>query len=96
MLTRDMCSQQSGHTSTSSPSSFERKLKVEKKAESMAVHHPCKVIHNDETALLDELLEVSGARPTPRARAQHSVMLWRWRRRLPLGLASQGQPQPLG
>ena len=35
-------------------------LKVEKKAEEMAVHHPCKVIHNDETALLDELLEVSG------------------------------------
>ena len=24
------------------------------------MHHPCKVIHNDETALLDELLEVSG------------------------------------
>lgn len=38
----------------------EGKLIVEKKAESMAVHHPCKVIHNDETALLDELLEVSG------------------------------------
>ena len=38
------------------------KLKVEKKAESMAVHHPCKVIHNDETALLDELLEVSGVK----------------------------------
>jgi Fe-S oxidoreductase len=35
-------------------------LQVEKKAEEMAVHHPCKVIHNDETALLDELLEVSG------------------------------------
>ena len=40
----------------------EGKLEVEKKAESMAVHHPCKVIHNDETALLDELLEVSGVK----------------------------------
>ena len=38
------------------------KLKVEAKAEEMAVHHPCKVIHNDETALLDELLEVSGVK----------------------------------
>lgn len=36
------------------------KLSVEKKSESMAVHHPCKMIHNDESALLDELLEVSG------------------------------------
>ena len=36
------------------------KLTVEKKTESMAVHHPCKVIHNDETSILDELLEVSG------------------------------------
>ena len=36
------------------------KLAVEKKSESMAVHHPCKMIHNDESALLDELLEVSG------------------------------------
>ena len=36
------------------------KLTVEKKTESMAVHHPCKVIHNDETDLLNELLEVSG------------------------------------
>jgi Fe-S oxidoreductase len=36
------------------------KLTVEKKTESMAVHHPCKMIHNDETAMLDELLEVSG------------------------------------
>ena len=38
------------------------KLTVEAKAEEMAVHHPCKVIHNDETALLDELLEVSGVK----------------------------------
>jgi Fe-S oxidoreductase len=36
------------------------RLAVEKKSESMAVHHPCKMIHNDESALLDELLEVSG------------------------------------
>jgi len=36
------------------------KLAVEKKTESMAVHHPCKMIHNDESAMLDELLEVSG------------------------------------
>ena len=36
------------------------KLTVEKKTESMAVHHPCKMIHNDESAMLDELLEVSG------------------------------------
>ena len=38
----------------------EGKLKVEPKAEEMAVHHPCKMIHNDETKLLDELLEISG------------------------------------
>ncbi|MEC9391322.1 MAG: (Fe-S)-binding protein [Myxococcota bacterium] len=36
------------------------RLTVEKKTESMAVHHPCKIIHNDETALMDQLLEVSG------------------------------------
>jgi Fe-S oxidoreductase len=35
-------------------------LKIEKKAEDMAVHHPCKAIHNDETGLLDELLDVAG------------------------------------
>jgi Fe-S oxidoreductase len=40
----------------------EGKLQVEPKAEEMAVHHPCKVIHNDEAALLDELLEVSGVK----------------------------------
>jgi len=40
----------------------EGRLQVEKKTESMAVHHPCKVIHNDETALLDELLETSGVK----------------------------------
>ena len=38
----------------------EGRLTVEKKPESMAVHHPCKIIHNDETVLMDQLLEVSG------------------------------------
>ena len=35
-------------------------MSVEKKTEDMAVHHPCKIIHNDETSYLDELLEASG------------------------------------
>ena len=35
-------------------------LVVEPKAESMAVHHPCKMIHNDETALLNGLLDAAG------------------------------------
>jgi Fe-S oxidoreductase len=38
----------------------EGKLVIEKKAESMAAHHPCKTIHNDETKYMDELLEASG------------------------------------
>jgi Fe-S oxidoreductase len=38
----------------------EARLPVAKKAEDLAVHHPCKLIHNDESALLDELLDASG------------------------------------
>jgi Fe-S oxidoreductase len=38
------------------------KLQVEKKAEEMAVHHPCKTIHNDEHGAMDALLEASGVK----------------------------------
>jgi Fe-S oxidoreductase len=38
----------------------EGKLEIEKRAESMAAHHPCKTIHNDEAQYMDELLEASG------------------------------------
>ena len=33
---------------------------MEKKAETMAVHHPCKTIHNDETQAFNDLLEAAG------------------------------------
>jgi Fe-S oxidoreductase len=36
------------------------KIEIEKKAETMAVHHPCKTIHNDETADFDALLDAAG------------------------------------
>ena len=36
------------------------KIQIEKKAETMAVHHPCKTIHNDETADFDALLDAAG------------------------------------
>lgn len=36
------------------------KLKIEKQAEDVAVHHPCKTIHNDEHGTLDELLSAAG------------------------------------
>jgi Fe-S oxidoreductase len=36
------------------------KLQIEKQAEEMAVHHPCKTIHNDEHGAMDSLLEASG------------------------------------
>jgi len=35
-------------------------LKVEKKAEDVAVHHPCKTIHNAETDAVDALLSAAG------------------------------------
>ena len=36
------------------------KLKVDKKSEDVAVHHPCKTIHNDEVGSFDKLLDVAG------------------------------------
>jgi Fe-S oxidoreductase len=36
------------------------KLKVSKKAETMATHHPCKTIHNDEQGVFDELMAAAG------------------------------------
>jgi len=36
------------------------KLQVEKRAETMATHHPCKTIHNDEQGVFDELLSAAG------------------------------------
>ena len=36
------------------------KLKIGNKNENMAVHHPCKVIHNDEVGDMDRLLSVAG------------------------------------
>jgi Fe-S oxidoreductase len=33
---------------------------MEKKAETVATHHPCKMIHNDESRYMDELLEAAG------------------------------------
>ncbi|MED5371291.1 MAG: (Fe-S)-binding protein [Myxococcota bacterium] len=36
------------------------KLKVNASAETVAVHHPCKTIHNDETAIFDGLLSTAG------------------------------------
>ena len=38
----------------------EGSLEIEKKAETMAVHHPCKTIHNDETSDFDALLDAAG------------------------------------
>jgi Fe-S oxidoreductase len=38
----------------------EGKLEIEKKPETMAAHHPCKTIHNDEAGDMDALLEASG------------------------------------
>jgi Fe-S oxidoreductase len=38
------------------------KLLVDKKPEEMAVHHPCKTIHNDEHGAMDALLEASGVK----------------------------------
>ncbi len=40
----------------------EGQLVVDKKAEEMAAHHPCKTIHNDEAKYMDELLEASGVK----------------------------------
>jgi len=40
----------------------EGKIEIEKRAEEMAAHHPCKTIHNDESKWMDELLEASGVR----------------------------------
>lgn len=40
----------------------EGRLKVHKKPATMAVHHPCKTIHNDEQGDLDELLEAAGVK----------------------------------
>jgi len=36
------------------------KLSLAPKADEMAVHHPCKTIHNDEAADFDELLKIAG------------------------------------
>lgn len=36
------------------------KLKVTAKAEDMAAHHPCKLIHNDEVGDMDQLMKVAG------------------------------------
>jgi Fe-S oxidoreductase len=36
------------------------KLQVEKKAEDVAIHHPCKTIHNDEHGTMDELMAAAG------------------------------------
>ncbi|MFT5680536.1 MAG: Fe-S oxidoreductase [Myxococcota bacterium] len=36
------------------------KIKLDKKSEDVAVHHPCKTIHNDETASFDALLDAAG------------------------------------
>ncbi|MEL6347734.1 MAG: heterodisulfide reductase-related iron-sulfur binding cluster [Myxococcota bacterium] len=36
------------------------KIQIDKKAEKVAAHHPCKTIHNDETALMDDLLDAAG------------------------------------
>ena len=36
------------------------KLKIEMSKEEVAVHHPCKTIHNDETAAFDTLLAKAG------------------------------------
>ena len=36
------------------------KIEIEKKAETMAVHHPCKTIHNDEGGDFDALLSAAG------------------------------------
>lgn len=38
----------------------EGKIELEKKAETMAVHHPCKTIHNGETSDFDALLSAAG------------------------------------
>ncbi len=35
-------------------------LQIEKRAEEMAAHHPCKTIHNDEHGAMDALLEAAG------------------------------------
>jgi Fe-S oxidoreductase len=35
-------------------------LVMEKKAETVATHHPCKMIHNDESKYMDELLDAAG------------------------------------
>jgi Fe-S oxidoreductase len=36
------------------------KLKIEARSETMAAHHPCKTIHQDEAGLMDELLAKAG------------------------------------
>ena len=43
------------------------KLKIGNKSENMAVHHPCKVIHNDEVGDMDRLLSVAGIQGTTAA-----------------------------
>jgi Fe-S oxidoreductase len=36
------------------------KISIEPRADEMAVHHPCKTIHNDEAPAFDELLKIAG------------------------------------
>ncbi|MFT4979448.1 MAG: Fe-S oxidoreductase, partial [Myxococcota bacterium] len=36
------------------------KIQIDKKAETVAAHHPCKTIHNDEQGRMDELLSAAG------------------------------------
>lgn len=36
------------------------KIQIDKKAETVAAHHPCKTIHNDEHGQMDELLSAAG------------------------------------
>jgi Fe-S oxidoreductase len=36
------------------------KLSIAPEADEMTVHHPCKTIHNDETAAFDDLLKIAG------------------------------------
>lgn len=38
------------------------KLKVTPQAEEVATHHPCKIIHNDEVAAMDRLMDVAGVK----------------------------------
>jgi Fe-S oxidoreductase len=38
----------------------EGRIQIDKKAETVAAHHPCKTIHNDEHGQMDELLEAAG------------------------------------